>query len=239
MNLRLERGRPHAEVGLLHVRRGRFEVVEGVVKPGDKRREVLKRPELLVAMVMHVLTDENTAGTEVRKRFLKCDDLLLGRMPAVVDDDVGWEKFVPKPLLEATIGLIANGDPGVFVFKHLANRRNVHARDSRPRAKVRMPHPHASTAINANLDEVRVLADELDQVPLVNFEVVQPLEDARSFRIGLEIRAQRVRRSPRSVPVRGPLSRGPGLRTQQTPHISGLAQLTGEELSRVLEGGLQ
>ena len=86
-------------------------------------------------------------------------------MSAVVDYDVESANIAAELMPERAVGLIANEDARLGVLVLPACRLDVHAVDLAALAEVVAPHPQASAAVDADLEDVDVLPDESRQVP--------------------------------------------------------------------------
>src|SRR4051812_27920429 len=113
----------------------RGERVVGMQLRGKATQVECKTVEFTVDVLAHV----DPAGPHMRYEFLKCYDLLLWVVPAVVDDDVHDGHVLAEPLPESAIGLIAHEDASVLVFVDLARIVDVDAVNMALRTKVVPP----------------------------------------------------------------------------------------------------
>jgi len=115
-------------------------------------------------------------------------------MAAVVYDDVHLRVAGEEVAPEGGVCLVADLDLDARALIGTARRLDVDPNDATVRAEARPPHVDAAAAVNADLDDGHRQAAEFSQVALVDVAVMQPLPDARSFVLAVQVDAERVQR---------------------------------------------
>jgi hypothetical protein len=118
---------------------------------------------------------------------------------AVVDQNVHHGHGLPEPFPEPPVGLIANVDRRLDVLIHPAGWLDVHPVKPTARPEVVLPHQQTAAAVDADLDDRDLATDELVQVAVIEFKVMQPLPHPRSFLHAIEIGSQGVARRFMSI----------------------------------------
>ena len=100
---------------------------------------------------MNIFTNVNTSGAHMREHFLKGDELLFGKVPSIVDDDIDKGCGLPKLRLERSIRLVADENLCPVAFIGAARLINIHPVDASVLAKILSPHQKTASAINTDL----------------------------------------------------------------------------------------
>jgi GT2 family glycosyltransferase len=134
-----------------------------------------------------VLAQVHAAGTDVRQHGLERRDLLVGLVPAIVDQHVDLRHFNAESSPECRVRLVPDEDRGPVAFVGATIRLDVDAVHAAALTEVVAPHFEASTAVDPDLHDVYLTTDEPCEVALINLEVVTPLPDAGSRQVGIEV----------------------------------------------------
>jgi hypothetical protein len=119
-----------------------------VERPAEPVDECVER----VKAAMDVFAEIHTARADVRKHRLKRFDLLMGLMPAVIDQNVDRRDGLAEALPERGASLVPDEDMDVIMFVGPARRFDIDAVDVGSATEVVLPHLKASTAEDADLD---------------------------------------------------------------------------------------
>ena len=198
---------------------------------GDLERLVIPQTEGIVAAV-DVLAQEDPARVEVGQHLFERHALLLGRVAAVVDQDVDRGLGPAELPPELAIALVPDQDLGVVVLVDAAGRLDVDPRDLALVAEILAPHRQAAAAVDAHLDDVDGAVDELGEVALVDLEVVGPLDDPGPDLLPLDVVPEGVADVPGPGLVRADLgeARGEAIgRRGRFPLLAGRARLVQED----------
>src|SRR6185437_5379030 len=107
-------------------------------------------------------------------QFLERSDLLIGRVPAIVEHNVRVTDRPQDLLQEATVGLVADEDLGGNVLMPAGGRIDIDTVQPARWAEITAPHFQGSAALNADLQQSRACIPEPGQMALIGFEVVVP-----------------------------------------------------------------
>src|SRR5882672_590624 len=136
---------------------------------------------------MDVFTEKNSSRANVRQHFFQRNDLLPNLVAAIIDQNINSGHRSPKRLPEVAILLVTNEDFDTIVFIAPAGFFDVDAINMAVLAKILPPHLQASTAENANLNNVNFAPDELAEVSMINVEIMLPFPDPTADSVGVEI----------------------------------------------------
>lgn len=141
---------------------------------------------------MNILADIDTAGPQARQKLLKSGDLVLGKVAAVVDDDINSGNLLLEASPELPVALIANEYLYGVAFIIFAGWFNINAEDLAARPEIIPPHFQAAAAINPDLQDADGFAFKPAEMPVINVEVMVPLPYPQAIFVRRKISSQRV-----------------------------------------------
>lgn len=147
-----------------------------------------------VIVSVDVLTHVYAVGLKVRQERFEGLDLLVSLMAAIVEHYIDPGCLLDKGCPELRVSLVTDEDARVIRFVCFARGFDVDSIHPTGRAKVVVPHPDAAAAVHPDLNNVYLATAELGQVPVVDIEVVPPLDYARSGQMSVEVRLKPIRR---------------------------------------------
>src|SRR4051812_21335874 len=145
-------------------------LIEIIGKRMGKGREVAATP-------MHVLANVDATRPDMGQYLFQRDQLLFRLMTAIIDHHIDRFISLAKRSPELAVRLIADGDFRLLILVGSTLRRDIDAGDAHPRTEVVTPQIEASTAVNADLHDMRVRPHEFSEVAVINVEVVKPFPD--------------------------------------------------------------
>ena len=104
-------------------------------------------------------------------------DLLLHDMSAIVNDNVKTGQLLYQPVKEVPVSLVSNKNRSLFVFKVLAVRIDVDAKEFGRWSKVVFPHLEGTTVRHTYLQDMNICSSPLREITIVNIEIMGPLVD--------------------------------------------------------------
>ena len=106
-----------------------------------------------IESAVDILAEIDTARLQARQKFLKSDDLVLGKVTAIVDDDVNSGNFLPEAFSKFPVALVADEYVYGVAFIGFAGWFDINAEDLAARAEIISPHFQAAAAIDADLQD--------------------------------------------------------------------------------------
>src|SRR5687768_5747126 len=111
---------------------------------------------------------------DIREKLLKCVDLLLHGMTAIIDQDIDPGDLLRQLLQKRSVFLIANEYLHLFIFKLLAMWIDVYPEDACMRSKIMLPHLHRAPVRDAKFHNVDIAASKTGKVSIVNLKIMIP-----------------------------------------------------------------
>src|ERR1700730_7079531 len=124
-------------------------------------------------------------------------------MTTVIDDDVDVRNVPFEAVPKAAVCLVTDEHFHSIVFVCLAGRLDVYAIDVARGSEVIFPHFQASTAVDADLQDVNSLASESTEVPVIDVKIMIPFPDTVALFAGLKKFSQGIRQLQSVLCLRG------------------------------------